>query len=67
MIEPGKPRPRVGLLRPYINAVEAVDRYHVKVTLHYPLEILDLSGQRQGAHGGWTVCDATQFADDPQK
>jgi peptide/nickel transport system substrate-binding protein len=36
MIEPGKPRPRVGLLRPYINAVAAVDRYHVKVTLNYP-------------------------------
>jgi len=35
MIEPGKPRPRVGLLRPYIKTVEAVDRNAVKVTLHY--------------------------------
>jgi peptide/nickel transport system substrate-binding protein len=36
MIEPGKPRPRVGLLRPYIKAVEAVDRHTVRVTLNYP-------------------------------
>jgi peptide/nickel transport system substrate-binding protein len=36
MIEPGKPRPRVGLLRPYIKAVEVVDRQTVKVELNYP-------------------------------
>jgi ABC-type transport system substrate-binding protein len=36
MIEPGKPRPRVGLLRPYIKAVEAMHRHTVKITLHYP-------------------------------
>jgi peptide/nickel transport system substrate-binding protein len=36
MIEPGKPRPRVGLLRPYINSVEAMDRHNVTVTLNYP-------------------------------
>ena len=36
MVEPGKPRPRVGLLRPYIKAVEAVHRHTVKVTLNYP-------------------------------
>jgi peptide/nickel transport system substrate-binding protein len=36
MIEPGKPRPRTGLLRPYIQAVQVMDRHTVKVTLHYP-------------------------------
>jgi peptide/nickel transport system substrate-binding protein len=36
MIEPGKPRPRTGLLRPYIQAVAALDRHTVKVTLQYP-------------------------------
>ena len=36
MIEPGKPRPRTGVLRPYIKAVQAVDRHTVQVTLHYP-------------------------------
>ena len=36
MIEPGKPRPRTGLLRPYIQSVAVLDRLTVKVTLHYP-------------------------------
>jgi peptide/nickel transport system substrate-binding protein len=36
MIEPGKPRPRTGLLRPYIHAIEVRDRHTVQVTLHYP-------------------------------
>jgi ABC-type transport system substrate-binding protein len=36
MIEPGKPRPRVGLLRPSTKAAEAINRHTVKVTLHYP-------------------------------
>ncbi len=36
MIEPGKPRPRVGLLRPYIKSVEAIDGYTVKIGLNYP-------------------------------
>jgi peptide/nickel transport system substrate-binding protein len=36
MIEPGKPRPRTGLLRPYIQAVAVLDRHTVKVTLQYP-------------------------------
>lgn len=36
MIEPGKPRPRVGLLRPYIKAIDMVDRYTVKVELNFP-------------------------------
>jgi peptide/nickel transport system substrate-binding protein len=36
MIEPGKPRPRTGVLRPYIKAVEVVDRHTVKVALNYP-------------------------------
>lgn len=36
MIEPGKPRPRVGLLRPSTKAAEVVDKYTVKVTLNYP-------------------------------
>ena len=36
MIEPGKPRPRVGLLRPSTKSAEALDRHTVKVTLHYP-------------------------------
>ena len=35
MIEPGKPRPRVGLLRPYIKTVDLIDR-PVKVTLNFP-------------------------------
>src|SRR5207244_13184157 len=35
MIEPGKPRPRTGVLRPYIKAVQAVDLHTVQVTLHY--------------------------------
>jgi peptide/nickel transport system substrate-binding protein len=33
MIEPGKPRPRVGLLRPSVKSVELVDRYTVRVFL----------------------------------
>jgi peptide/nickel transport system substrate-binding protein len=36
MIEPGKPRPRVGLLRPMTKAAEVLDRHTVKVTLNYP-------------------------------
>jgi peptide/nickel transport system substrate-binding protein len=36
MIEPGKPRPRVGLLRPMTKAAEVVDRHTVRVRLHYP-------------------------------
>jgi peptide/nickel transport system substrate-binding protein len=36
MIEPGKPRPRVGLLRPSTKSAEAIDRNTVKVTLNYP-------------------------------
>jgi ABC-type transport system substrate-binding protein len=36
MIEPGKPRPRVGLLRPSTKSAEALDRNTVKVILHYP-------------------------------
>jgi len=36
MIESGKPRPRVGLLRPYIKSVEAIDRHTVRVILNYP-------------------------------
>jgi peptide/nickel transport system substrate-binding protein len=36
MIEPGKPRPRVGLLRPYIKAVDMVDRSTVKIELNFP-------------------------------
>ena len=36
MIEPGKPRPRVGLLRPYIKTVDLIDRLTVKVTLNFP-------------------------------
>src|SRR5262249_14461423 len=36
MIEPGKPRPRVGLLRPMTKAAEQIDRHTVKVTLNYP-------------------------------
>ncbi len=36
MIEPGKPRPRVGLLRPSTKSAEVVDRYTVRVQLHYP-------------------------------
>ena len=36
MIEPGKPRPRVGLLRPSIKSVELVDRLTVRVYLKLP-------------------------------
>ena len=36
MVEPGKPRPRVGLLRPYIKAIDMVDRNTVKVELNFP-------------------------------
>ena len=36
MIEPEKPRPRVGLLRPYIKVVELVDRNTVKIELNFP-------------------------------
>jgi len=36
MIEPGKPRPRVGLLRPYVQSAEALDRHTVRVRLNYP-------------------------------
>src|SRR5262249_7094126 len=36
MIEPGKPRPRVGLLRPITQSAEVVDRHTVRVHLHYP-------------------------------
>jgi len=36
MLEPGKPRPRVGLLRPMTQAAEAIDQHTVKVYLHYP-------------------------------
>jgi len=36
MVEPGKPRPRVGLLKPYVQQAEALNRTTVKVTLHYP-------------------------------
>ncbi len=36
MIEPGKPRPRVGLLRPYVQSAEALDRHTVRVHLNYP-------------------------------
>src|SRR5919197_3113884 len=36
MIEPGKPRPRVGLLRPSMKSAEAIDRNTVKVFLRYP-------------------------------
>jgi peptide/nickel transport system substrate-binding protein len=35
MIEAGKPRPRVGLLRPAVQSVDMVDRYTVRVTLNY--------------------------------
>jgi peptide/nickel transport system substrate-binding protein len=35
MIEPGKPRPRVGLLRPYIKTVEMVDRHTVRIALNF--------------------------------
>ncbi len=35
MIEPGQPRPRVGLLRPMTLAAEALDRFTVKVRLKY--------------------------------
>jgi peptide/nickel transport system substrate-binding protein len=36
MVESGKPRPRVGLLRPSTKAVEVVDRHTVRVLLNYP-------------------------------
>jgi peptide/nickel transport system substrate-binding protein len=36
MIEPGKPRPRVGLLRPITQSAGVVDRHTVRVHLHYP-------------------------------
>ncbi len=36
MIAPGKPRPRVGLLRPTTKSAEVVDRYTVRVNLNYP-------------------------------
>jgi peptide/nickel transport system substrate-binding protein len=36
MIEPGKPRPRVGLLRPYVKSAEVIDRHTVQVRLNYP-------------------------------
>ncbi len=36
MIEPGKPRPRVGLLRPTTKSAEALDRHTVVVRLNYP-------------------------------
>jgi peptide/nickel transport system substrate-binding protein len=36
MIEPGKPRPRVGLLRPMTKSAEVVDRHTVRVHLNYP-------------------------------
>src|SRR6266851_4784501 len=36
MIEPGKPRPRVGLLRPMTKVAEVIDRHTVRVRLHYP-------------------------------
>lgn len=36
MIEPGQPRPRVGLLRPSVKTVELVDRFTVRVHLKLP-------------------------------
>src|SRR5262244_1329969 len=36
MIEPGKPRPRVGLLRPYVKAIGVVDRNTVRIELNFP-------------------------------
>src|SRR5215471_15547634 len=36
MVEPGKPRPRVGLLKPYVKTAEVIDRNTVRVTLNYP-------------------------------
>src|SRR6266540_5709110 len=36
MIEPGKPRPRVGLLRPMTKSAEVIDRHTVRVHLNYP-------------------------------
>lgn len=36
MIEPGQPRPRVGLLRPMTKSAVALDRNTVKVSLKYP-------------------------------
>ena len=34
-IEPGEPRPRTGLLRPYIDRAEAVDDYTIDIHLKY--------------------------------
>jgi peptide/nickel transport system substrate-binding protein len=36
MIEPGKPRPRVGLLRPMTKSAEVIDRHTLQVHLHSP-------------------------------
>lgn len=36
MIEPGAPRPRVGLLRPYIDTVDVIDQSTVRVSLKFP-------------------------------
>jgi peptide/nickel transport system substrate-binding protein len=36
MLEEGKPRPRVGLLRPSVKSAELVDRYTVRVNLKLP-------------------------------
>jgi peptide/nickel transport system substrate-binding protein len=36
MLEPGKPRPRVGLLRPMTQGAEVIDRATVRVRLNYP-------------------------------
>jgi peptide/nickel transport system substrate-binding protein len=36
MIEPGKPRPRVGLLRPMTKSAEVIDRHTIRVRLNYP-------------------------------
>jgi peptide/nickel transport system substrate-binding protein len=36
MVEEGKPRPRVGLLRPSLKSVAVVDRYTVRVSLKLP-------------------------------
>ncbi len=36
MIALGEPRPRVGLLRPFIESVEVLDRHRVQIRLKYP-------------------------------
>lgn len=36
MVQPGQPRPRVGLLRSYVKSATAVDRTTVKVDLNFP-------------------------------